>query len=199
MGSSTCLWGHAFSRNHCPRCHDDQRWNLIGADINFLDAPWSGLYAAFFTGLIPGAPAECWLVEEAKLQDCLWPVQWTTEEELEVQVVSLESFIYAFFWGHLNGQTVERLCDQPLCWNPLHLQTAIHSSRSTPTAIHPMVLQRSVQGQHVAQRLKATNRDQWSFKYRQPIDHPRNHINVNLKGISKFRPAPEFQLDYKYD
>jgi hypothetical protein len=139
------------------------------------------------------------VVAEDKLQECLWPVRWVEEEELEVRTVGLEEFVYAFFWGHLNGQTVHRLCDQPLCWNPLHLQTDAHSHLSTPTSIYPLVLQRSIQGQHNAQRLKASNRDHWRFKYKQPIDHPKNHININVAAISKFKPAPEFQLDYRYD
>lgn len=136
---------------------------------------------------------------EEKLEECLWPVQWVEDERLEVRTVGLEEFVYAFFWGHLSEQEVKRLCNEPLCWNPLHLQTKVHAHLSAPTSAYPFVLNRSIERQHIAQRLKAEKGDQWRFKYKQPIDSPHNHININLKAISKFRPAPEFQLDFKYD
>lgn len=187
------MWGHHLSEDgNCRTCIANIKVNCCGADLHFLEPEYRIAYTHFFQGLVPGDPQDCWILPEEKCTQTIWPSPWSPEQErLKYRRVPLEDFIYSFFWGHQQDLEVVRECEEPGCWNPLHLRTEHQGDALEPGSVYPMVIDYGIHQSAHADRIKA--RYKWGFNYKPRIKHP--YHNKNIEPGSKFNAYKETELE----
>lgn len=192
---------HGHRRRHrkhhwCLDCAFKIQLNQCGADINKI----SNSHRWCYWQLLPYLPSgldlkECWIVPPHKRSaNEKRPVYSTytyrTFETGKMETIMLSRFIYYWFWGDVGNLTVKRLCDNPCCWNPLHLRSVFNPS-VLPSKIYPFNLDVDLNKANLyLDHLKQNPQTLLPVK---PII-PDPKTKANIEPGSPFRPLEEIPL-----
>jgi hypothetical protein len=142
----TCPHNHTIrdqEEHWCYFCVKKILCNVCGFDINYLNSDYKFKYHKLWALIQIGPVDECWEIKNTGTyvpKRFCFPSYRSAYSKQKAENVTFHKAIYQCTWGDIGSNVVTRLCDNPLCGNPLHLVSS-WNREYPPKTIHPLCLE----------------------------------------------------------
>jgi hypothetical protein len=142
-----CPLGHRYRHRQlhwCLNCGLKAYGNRPQADLNMVVKEHRTYFMNVFANLPTDQPLDqCWELPEGvrkpgKMQHYSYLTYRTPQLKRAVSV-PLPRLVYSLFWGEVGAVTVVSTCNNPICWNPLHVRSRFNV-KPTPKELGQIIL-----------------------------------------------------------
>lgn len=118
-----CAHGHVIrdaTKHWCYHCAQKISSNVCGFDVNYLHVAYKVKYESLWNRLSVGSFEDCWEQADLKSRFC-FPSHRSFWSDQKAENISTYKLLYQCVWGDVGKLTIKRWCDNPNCFNPLHM------------------------------------------------------------------------------